>query len=121
MDHGHWTPPNRGKTSAVTSVSFGMGSGTHSAGASTVAPTNGTSRQRGGSKSTDPTGGGKANRSNRLASSGERFGPAGIVQVARHYHGPGCPDCPTGSGIRAVRSAFGAQDGFGQGSATGKK
>jgi hypothetical protein len=120
MDHGHWVPPNRGVTNLVTSLNYGMGSGTHSGTAATVAPTNGTSVKRGSTQSAEPATGSTAHRSSRAASSGERYGPAGVVQVARHYHGPGCPDCSGGRSIHTVRSAFGSQDGFSQGSSAGK-
>lgn len=117
---GHWVPPNRSVTNLVTSLNYGMGSGSHSGAAATVPVTNGISRPRGGAKSGEPGNGSTAHRSSRETSASERYGPAGIVQVARHYHGPGCPDCSGGKSMHTVRSAFGAQDGFGQGSSAGK-
>lgn len=120
MDHGHWVPPNRGVTNLVTSLNYGMGSGTHSGAASAVPATNGTAVKRGGSQSGNPATGSTAHRSNRVTSAAERYGPAGVVQVARVYHGSGCPDCTPGRGIHTVRSAFGAQDNFGQGASAGK-
>lgn len=119
MEHGHWTPPNRGKVNVVTSLDYGMGCGTHTAGASAVPVTNGTTVARGGGKSADPTAGGKGTRTNRL-NTGERYGPTGVVQVARHYHGPGCPDCSGSRSVRTVPSAFGAQDNFRSGHGSGK-
>ncbi|MFE6745912.1 hypothetical protein ACFVGM_08685 [Kitasatospora purpeofusca] len=116
MEHGHWVPPNRGVTNLVTGLSYGRGSGSPTTGARTVPATNGTARRRGGAQASDPATGSTAHRSQRLTSTSERYGPAGVVQVARHYHGPGCPDCPTGTGVRTVPSAFGSAANFRTGS-----
>ncbi|WP_328749261.1 MULTISPECIES: hypothetical protein [unclassified Streptomyces] len=119
----HWTPPNRGKTNVVSSLSTGefptMGSESHRV--TWARPTNGTSRSRSGlAKGTDPTVKNKANRSQRTTSASETYGPTGVVSVARSYHGPGCPCCATTS-IRQVRSAFGEQENFRSGGSTGYK
>lgn len=110
MDHGYWTPPNRGKTNTVTSLSYGMGCGTPTSSAQPVPATNGTSVARGNGKSADPTIRDNAIRGARLTNTSERYGPVGVVQVKRAYHGPGCPDCATRPGVRAMPSALGAQD-----------
>ncbi|MEW1922303.1 hypothetical protein [Streptomyces sp. NPDC088360] len=119
----HWTPPSKGKTTVVTSLNTGefptMGGELHRV--TWARPTNGTSRPRTGlSKSADPTHKTAAHRSARSASTSETYGPAGIVTVARSYHGAGCPCCATTS-ARTVRSAFGEQDNFRSGGATGYK
>ncbi|WNI17583.1 hypothetical protein [Actinacidiphila sp. ITFR-21] len=119
----HWTPPNKGRTSTVNSLSTGefptMGDDSHRV--TWVRPTNGISRSRSGlSKDQDPTVKDAAHRSQRTTSAAETYGPAGVVSVARSYHGPGCPCCATTSS-RKVRSAFGEQDNFRAGGSTGYK
>lgn len=123
MSEKHWTPPNRGKTNIVSALNTGefptMGGESHRV--TWARPTNGTSRPRSGmSKSQDPTVKNAARRSQRSASASETYGPAGVVSVARSYHGPGCPCCATTSS-RRVRSAFGEQDNFRSGGSTGYK
>ncbi|MFF3356222.1 hypothetical protein ACFYWN_27050 [Streptomyces sp. NPDC002917] len=119
----HWTPPNKGKTNVVTSLSTGefptMGNESHNV--TWARPTNGTSRSRSGmSKSQDPTVKNSAHRSHRTTSAAETYGPAGVVSVSRSYHGPGCPCCATTSS-RQIPSAFGEQDNFRSGGSTGSK
>lgn len=119
----HWTPPNRGKTNVVNSLNTGefptMGDESHSV--TWARPTNGTSRSRSGlAKGTDPTLKNAAHRSQRTTSASETYGPAGVVTVARAYHGPGCPCCATTSS-RQVRSAFGEQENFRSGGSTGNR
>ncbi|WP_405667881.1 hypothetical protein [Streptomyces sp. NBC_00055] len=122
MSEKHWTPPNQGKTNVVSSLNTGefptMSGESHAV--TWARPTNGTSRSRSGlSKSQDPTLKNAAHRGHRTTSAAETYGPAGVVSVARSYHGPGCPCCATTSS-RQVRSAFGEQDNFRSGGSTGK-
>ncbi|WP_329147330.1 hypothetical protein OIU91_16990 [Streptomyces sp. NBC_01456] len=119
----HWTPPNKGKTNVVTSLNTGefptMSGESHRV--TWARPTNGTSRPRTGmSKSQDPTVKNAGHRSQRTTSASETYGPAGVVSVARSYHGTGCPCCATTSS-RQIRSAFGEQDNFRSGGSTGSK
>lgn len=117
----HWSPPNRTTTSTGTALSRGqfptMGDEMHRV--TWVRPDGGQSTSRQGiSKSGDPTGGGRTRRSHRQTSTAETYGPTGVITVHRVFHGPGCPDCAT-SGRYRLPSAFGEQDQFRAGKATG--
>ncbi|AZM47771.1 hypothetical protein DMB38_20050 [Streptomyces sp. WAC 06738] len=119
----HWTPPNRGKTSTGGPVSTGqfptMGDELHRV--TWVRPEGGQSASRQGiSKSGGGNYGRNTHRSHRQTSAAETYGPAGVVQVKRSLHGPGCACCAT-TGRRPVASAFGSQDQFRAGEATGRK
>lgn len=119
----HWTPPNRGKTSVSTPLSTGqfptMGDELHNV--RWIRPEAGQSVSRKNmSKSGGNETGSNTHRSHRLTSTAETYGPTGVVQVKRALHGPGCPDCATTSRYR-MPSAFGGQDQFRSGAATGKK
>ncbi|MFH9731913.1 hypothetical protein [Streptomyces sp. NPDC017260] len=119
----HWTPPNKGKTSTSSALSTGqfptMGDELHRV--SWIRPQAGQSASRQGlAKSGGNTYGQNTHRSQRLASTGETYGPTGVVQVKRSLHGAGCPDCATTSHYR-MPSAFGSQDNFRAGADTGKR
>ncbi|MGW3860261.1 hypothetical protein ACWEDZ_02085 [Streptomyces sp. NPDC005047] len=119
----HWTPPNPNKTSTSTPLSTGqfptMGDELHRV--SWVRPQAGqTASRQGLSKSGGNEYGHNTHRSHRTTSAAETYGPVGVVQVKRALHGPGCPDCAT-TGRYRIPSAFGAQDQFRDGAATGKK
>jgi hypothetical protein len=115
----HWTPPNRGVTSALRTIPTGssfplMGTamahpGTGSTDGGTLVP------RTGMAKSGDPTAGGKANRRNILA---ERGGPCGGIQVNRHYTGEASAEATTRNVYR-LRSAFGAGPEFRSGAGRG--
>lgn len=86
-----------------------------------IRPENGqTVSRQGMSKSGDGDLGRNTHRSNRTASAAETFGPAGVVQVKRSLHGPGCVCCAT-TGRYRMPSAFGSQEQFTGGAATGKR
>jgi len=119
----YWTPPNRGKTSTNGPLSTGqfptMGNELHNP--RWIRPEGGQSASRQGlSKSGSGDPGRNTHRSNRVTTAAETYGPAGVVQVKRALHGPGCACCAT-TGRRPVRSAFGSQDQFRAGEATGRK
>lgn len=119
----HWTPPNKGKTSTHGPLSTGqfptMGDELHQA--RWIRPEAGQSVSRQGlSKSGDGDLGRNTHRSNRTTSAAETFGPAGIVQVKRAMHGPGCACCAS-TGRYRMPSAFGSQEQFRAGQATGKQ
>lgn len=118
----HWTPPTPGKTSTAPLSSGQFPTmGRPTGGVSYVRPQAGhTASRQGLAKSSDPTIKNKANRSNRQLNPSQTYGPTGIVTVKRSYHGPGCPDCATTSS-RTMPSAFGPQDQFRGGAATGSK
>lgn len=105
----HWTPPNRGVTSALTSIPTGsafplMGDTMqHVTSASTDGGT--LVPRTGMAKSRNPTAGGKANRRNVLA---ERGGPCGGIQVQRVYR----DEPTTGRNVYTLPSAFGTGSEF---------
>ncbi|MBD0734100.1 hypothetical protein [Streptomyces sp. CBMA29] len=105
----HWTPPNRGVTSALTAIpttsSFPL-MGTEMRHATAASTDGGTPVSRSGmSKSGNPTAGGKGLRRNILA---ERGGPCGAVQVMRRYD----PYPATGGSVYTVPSVSGASGEF---------
>lgn len=119
----HWTPPNRGKTSTGTPLSTGqfptMGDEAHRV--SWIRPEGGqTASRQGLAKSGGNEYGRNTHRSNRVTSAAETYGPAGVVQVKRALHGPGCSDCATVNRYR-MPSAFGSQDNFRAGADSGKR
>jgi hypothetical protein len=109
----HWTPPNRGVTSALTSIPTGSSfplMGDTMRHVNTVGTDGGTLVPRTGmSKSGNPTAGGKANRRNVLA---ERGGPCGGIQVQRVYQS----EPATGRNVYTLPSAFGTGSEFRSGS-----
>lgn len=119
----HWTPPNKGKTSTGGPLSTGQfpTMGTDLSNVSWVRPQGGHSASRQNlSKSGGNDYGHNSHRPHRTTSAAETFGPAGVVQVRRSLHGAGCACCATTSRYR-VPSAFGSQDQFRSGEATGKR
>ncbi|MFC9505366.1 hypothetical protein [Streptomyces sp. NPDC057002] len=119
----HWTPPNRGKTSTSSALSTGqfptMGDELHRV--SWVRPQGGqTASRQGLSKSGGNENGRNTHRSHRTTSASETYGPTGVVQVKRSLHGDGCACCAS-TGRYRMPSAFGEQEGFRSGAATGKK
>ncbi|MEV5265227.1 hypothetical protein [Streptomyces werraensis] len=118
----HWSPPNRGKTTTGGPLSTGqfptMGDELHRV--RWIRPENGqTASRQGMSKAGGNEYGRNTHRSQRTASASETLGPAGVVQVKRGFHGPGCADC-AGPGRYRMPSAFGREQ-FNAGAATGKK
>lgn len=119
----HWTPPNRGKTSTSTALSTGqfptMGDELHRV--TWIRPEAGqTASRQGLSKSGGNEYGANTHRPHRTTSAAETFGPAGVVQVKRSLHGAGCACCAS-TGRYRMPSAFGSQEQFRAGEATGKR
>lgn len=111
----YWTPPNRGVTSALTSIphtsAFPL-MGETSAHPSTGSTDGGTLVRRSGNAKSGTAMGGKADRRNVLAEGG---GPAGGVRVMRCYTNEAAAE-NTGRSVRAMPSAFGTQAEFFNGS-----
>jgi hypothetical protein len=116
MDSKHWTAPNRGKETPLTSgmLNHGQfGAGTETSHGCVVTPIAGHSAPRHYAGAADPAAGPHDYRRN-VPLGGDTYGPAGRVQVTRAYADP--------SGVkqvRPVRSAFGPQDNFRSGRADG--
>lgn len=98
----HWTPPNRGVTTALTSIPTGSSfplMGDEMRRVSTASTDGGTLVSRSGMSKSGPAPGGKANRRNVLM---ERGGPCGGIQVKRVYR----DDSATGRNVYTLPSAF---------------
>ncbi|MGI5136335.1 MULTISPECIES: hypothetical protein [unclassified Streptomyces] len=79
-----------------------------------------TASRQGISKSGGNEYGRNTHRPHRQTSAAETFGPAGVVQIKRSLHGQGCACCAT-TGRYRMPSAFGSQEQFSAGEATGRK
>lgn len=110
----HWTPPNRGKETALTSTSnlstgqFPTMGASEAAHACVVHPVAGqTHGSMVKSMNQNPSDGPHNHRAN-VALGNDTYGPAGRVQVKRAYADP----TAGGGGMHKVPSAFGPQDQF---------
>lgn len=119
---GSWTLPHAGHSSGARSLSTGQfpTMGHTGADAKAVPVTNGTAVARKGGKGEDPTIRDAGHRrAVALNPASETYGPAGRVQVFRSVSDPTA--AATGNRVYRLPSAFGEQEPFAGGRATGYK
>jgi hypothetical protein len=119
VENKHWSPPNRGKETALRTPPLNQGEfptmGCETAHACVVHPTNGeTHGSMIKSMSQDPSAGPHEHRRN-VALGSDMYGPAGRVQVTRAYADP----TSSGKAMRKMPSAMGPQDNFRSGMGDG--